>query len=124
WQQANGGPEHPTPAPSTNRSVAVIGSGPAGIGVAERLARLGHAVTIYEAWPEPGGVLRYGIPNFKLNKPAVERKFAELRSLGVGVRCSVRVGEDLSWDEVRASADAVFVGIGASDGAKLGIPGE
>jgi glutamate synthase (NADPH/NADH) small chain len=124
WQQRNGGPQHPPPAPPTGRSVAIVGSGPAGIGAAERLARLGHAVTIYEAWPEPGGVLRYGIPNFKLNKPSIERKFEELAALGVEVRCSVRVGDDLSWDDLRASADAVFVAIGASEGARLGIPGE
>lgn len=124
WQHAHGGAQHPPPAPPSGRTVAVIGSGPAGIGVAERLARRGHAVTIYEAWPEPGGVLRYGIPDFKLNKPSIERKFAELEALGVQVRCSTRVGEDLSWEDLRASADAVFVGIGASQGARLGIPGE
>ncbi|MCB9491505.1 MAG: NAD(P)-dependent oxidoreductase [Dehalococcoidia bacterium] len=124
WQRANGGPQHPPPAAPTGRSVAIVGSGPAGIGAAERLARLGHSVTIYEAWPEPGGVLRYGIPDFKLNKPAVARKFEELSTLGVEVRTNMRIGVDLSWDDLRASADAVFVAIGASEGARLGIPGE
>ncbi|MGE3960261.1 MAG: NAD(P)-dependent oxidoreductase [Dehalococcoidia bacterium] len=124
WQRAHGVPAEAAPAPSSGRSVAVVGSGPAGIGVAERLARRGHRVTIYEAWPEPGGVLRYGIPSFKLNKPSVERKFDELEALGVEVRCNVRIGVDLGWEELRASADAVFVGIGASEGARLGIAGE
>ena len=124
WQQRNGGPQHPPPAPPTGRRVAIVGSGPAGIGAAERLARLGHAVTIYDAWPAPGGVLLYGIPNFKLNKPSVDRKFQELAALGVRVECGVRVGEDLPWEELRAGADAVFVAIGASTGSRLGIPGE
>lgn len=124
WQQRHGGPQRPSPAPPTGRRVAVVGSGPAGIGVAERLARLGHGVTIYEAWPEPGGVLRYGIPSFKLNKPSIDRKFEELAALGVAVRCNTRVGEDIAWEDLRASVDAVFVGIGASTGARLRIPGE
>jgi len=124
WQRANGGPKPRRPAAPSGRSVAIVGSGPAGIAVAERLALLGHRVTIYEAWPEPGGVLRYGIPDFKLNKPAVTRKFEELASLGVEVRCNTRVGTDIAWDDLRAGADAVFVAIGASEGARLGIPGE
>src|SRR5690606_7807531 len=88
------------------------------------LARRGHKVVMYEAWPQPGGVLRYGIPNFKQNKPAVDRKFADLEALGVEVRCNTRVGRDLSWEALHDSADAVFVGIGASEGARLGIPNE
>src|SRR5690606_25549966 len=74
--------------------------------------------------PVPGGVLRYGIPNIKQNKPAIDRKFEELAALGVEVRCGVRVGEDLAWDDLRAGADAVFIAIGASEGARLGIAGE
>ncbi|MDA0815351.1 MAG: NAD(P)-dependent oxidoreductase [Chloroflexi bacterium] len=124
WQQVNGGAPQPASITPTGRTVAVIGAGPAGIAVAERLARRGHSVTMYDAWPEPGGVLRYGIPNFKLNKPSVDRKFDELRALGVDVRCGVRVGEDLAWDELRHDVDAIFVGIGASEGARLRIPGE
>jgi len=124
WQQANGGMPVLAPVPPSGRTVAVVGAGPAGIAVAERLAKCGHAVTIYDAWPEPGGVLRYGIPNFKLNKPSVDRKFDELRSLGVAVRCGVRIGEDMSWDDLREGVDAVFVGIGASEGARLRIAGE
>jgi len=124
WQRSHGGFAMPGRAPSTGRRVAVIGTGPAGIAVAERLARRGHSVVMYEAWPEPGGVLRYGIPDFKQNKPAVDRKFADLRALGVEVVTGIRVGEQISWATVRAGADAVFLGIGASEGARLGIPGE
>ena len=124
WQQAHGGGPIIEPARGTGRTVAVVGAGPAGIAVAERLAKRGHGVTMYDAWPEPGGVLRYGIPNFKLNKPSVDRKFDELRALGVDVRCGVLIGEDITWEALRNSADAVFVGIGASEGARLRIPGE
>ena len=123
WQQANGGVDTQKDAP-TGRRVAVVGSGPAGIGCAERLARAGHAVTIIEAWPEPGGVLLYGIPDFKLNKPAVARTFEHLRALGIEVRCGVRVGVDLPFEQLRAEFDAIFLGYGAAEGARLGIPGE
>jgi len=124
WQRAHGGPPAPAPVAPTGRRVAVIGTGPAGIAVAERLARLGHAVVMYEAWPEPGGVLRYGIPDFKQNKPAVDRKFADLRALGIEVVTGMRVGVQLSWSTVRAGVDAVFLGVGASEGSRLGIAGE
>lgn len=123
WQQQHGTLDTSTAAASGKR-VAIVGSGPAGIGCAERLARAGHAVTMFEAWPEPGGVLLYGIPDFKLNKPAVERKFAQLKALGVEVRAGVRVGVDLPFDELRSGYDAVFLAYGASDGSRLGIPGE
>lgn len=123
WQQRNGVLD-PSVAASTGKRVAVVGSGPAGIGCAERLARAGHAVTIFEAWPEPGGVLLYGIPDFKLNKPAVERKFDQLRAMGIEVRPSTRIGADMSFEELRAGFDAVFLAYGASVGSRLGIPGE
>ncbi len=124
WQRANGGAPAAVEVASTGRRVAVVGSGPAGIAVAERLARRGHAVVMYEAWPEPGGVLRYGIPDFKQNKPAIDRKFADLHALGIEVVTGMRVGTQISWATVRAGVDAVFLGIGASEGARLGIDGE
>ncbi|MDA0269431.1 MAG: NAD(P)-dependent oxidoreductase [Chloroflexi bacterium] len=111
------------PAP-TRKRVAIIGSGPAGIAVAERLAKRGHSIVIYEAWPKPGGILRYGIPSFKQNKAAVDRTFEDLAALGVEVRCGVHVGRDISWEDLRSASDAVFVGIGATEGSRLGIPGE
>ncbi|MFN8638738.1 MAG: FAD-dependent oxidoreductase [Dehalococcoidia bacterium] len=123
WQQHHGTLDTSTAAASGKR-VAIVGSGPAGIGCAERLARAGHAVTIFEAWPEPGGVLLYGIPDFKLNKPSVERKFAQLKALGVEVRTGVRVGVDVAFEQLRSEYDAVFLAYGASDGSHLGIPGE
>lgn len=123
WQRHNSAPK-PEIAPPTGKRVAVIGSGPAGIAVAERLAKRGHGVVIYEAWPSTGGVLRYGIPTFKLNKPSVDRKFQELEALGVQVKTSTRVGQDVDWAALTAEFDAVFVGIGAQTGTRLGIPGE
>lgn len=124
WQREHGGVPSSPLVPKTGRRVAVIGSGPAGIAVAERLAKRGHSIVMYDAWPEPGGVLRYGIPDFKQNKPAVDRKFDDLRALGIEVVTGVRVGAQISWQTVRAGVDAVFLGIGASEGARLGIPGE
>jgi glutamate synthase (NADPH/NADH) small chain len=124
WQRAHGGIPARTPAPATGKRVAVVGSGPAGIGAAERLALAGHHVVIYEAWPEPGGVLLYGIPTFKQNKPAVARKFDDLRALGVEVRCGVDVGRDVSWEQLESEHDAIFLGFGAPVGSHLGIPHE
>ena len=124
WQRANVGAPLITAAAPSGRRVAVVGSGPAGIAVAERLARNGHAVVIYEAWSHLGGVLRYGIPTFKQNKDAVDRVFDDLARLGVTFVTGVRIGEDIAFETLRHDFDAVFLGIGASIGTRLGIAGE
>lgn len=124
WQQEHGGPPaSPPPAPG-ERSAGIVGSGPAGIACAEQVARAGHRAVIYEAWPEPGGVLLYGIPTFKQNKAAVARKFRQLAELGVEVVTGVRVGKDLPLDRLRQDHDAVFLAFGASVGSTLGIEHE
>lgn len=124
WQRKHGSPHiDEAPAP-TGFNVAVVGAGPAGIGCAERLAKAGHRVVMYDAWPQPGGLLLYGIPTFKLNKRTVARKFEDLARLGVEVVGSTRVGEDVAIEGLAEQYDAVFLGFGAPENAKLGIPNE
>ncbi len=109
----------------TGRKVAVVGSGPAGLAVAEQLAGLGHECTIYDAWPEPGGVLVYGIPNFKMRKSIVDDYIAHLEALAVKFVCNTWVGRDITIDEMLdGEFDAVFLGTGAGLGNEMGIPGE
>jgi len=120
-----GGWPMPQVAPPTGRAVAVVGSGPAGLGCAEELAKRGHAVTVFEAWPRPGGVLRYGIPNFKMRKEILEEYIAYLERLGVSFVCNTVIGRDITVDELfQAGYDAVFLGPGAPVGGRLRIPGE
>ncbi len=117
------GPKYP-PAPS-GRKVAVIGAGPAGLAVAELLAFEGHASTVFEYWPEPGGVLVYGIPNFKMRKQIVDDYITHLEALGVEFRCNTYVGKDITVDAMLdGDYDAVFLGTGAGVGNELGIEGE
>jgi glutamate synthase (NADPH/NADH) small chain len=105
--------------------VAVVGAGPAGLAVAEELARKGHTCTMYDAWPEPGGILLYGIPNFKLSKQVLTDKLKFLERLGVSFVGNTWVGRDITVDELFESGfDAVFVGTGAGVGGQLAIPGE
>ncbi len=114
-------------SPSAQRRetpVAVVGSGPAGLAVADYLVRRGYAVTVFERYPLPGGLLRYGIPGFKLEPHQVELAVAELEALGVTFRCGVTVGRDVSWDELRRSYAALFLGMGAPAHVLPGIPGE
>ena len=123
-QRAHGTPPALVPAPPTGKRVAVIGAGPAGIGAAERLARNGHAVAVYDAWPVPGALLHYGIPRFKQNKETVARKFDDLRALGVELILGARVGEDVAFEEIERAHDAVFVAAGAVAAVRLGFEHE
>ncbi|MFP4394000.1 MAG: FAD-dependent oxidoreductase [Anaerolineales bacterium] len=115
---------HPTlPAP-TGKRVAVVGAGPAGLTVSEHLTRRGHTVVAYEKRPHPGGLLRYGIPRFKLNREVVAAKVTWLEQLGVKFRCNTTVGRDVTFDELREQYDAVFIGIGTPQDFSPGIEGE
>ncbi|MEV0003889.1 glutamate synthase subunit beta [Micromonospora sp. NPDC050980] len=105
----------PASAP-TGRSVAVVGSGPAGLAAAQQLARAGHGVTVYERDDAPGGLLRYGIPDFKLEKHHVERRVAQLVDEGVRLRTGVDVGVDVTAEQLRAEHDAVLLACGALRG--------
>jgi glutamate synthase (NADPH) small chain len=112
------------PEPSGFR-VAIVGAGPAGLAVAEELANRGHSCTMYDAWPEPGGILLYGIPNFKLSKRVLTDKLAYLEKLGVEFIGNTWVGRDVTVDQLfEKGFDAVFVGTGAGVGGALAIPGE
>ncbi len=114
----------PVPEEKTGKKVAVVGSGPAGITVAEDLVKLGHAVTIYEAWPVAGGVLVYGIPNFKLDKQIVGYKINDLVEAGVVIKTNTRIGDQITIEDLQEQYDAVFLGTGAGVEATMGIPGE
>ncbi|MFI5284557.1 MAG: NAD(P)-dependent oxidoreductase [Candidatus Dormibacterales bacterium] len=109
----------------SGRRVAVVGAGPAGLAAAERLAVRGHAVTVLDAWPQPGGLLRYGIPGFKLAKARVDDLVNRLVSRGVGFLPGIRVGTDVTVDSLfEQGFDAVFLAFGAEHGNRLEIPGE
>ncbi|NPV08156.1 MAG: NADPH-dependent glutamate synthase [Anaerolineae bacterium] len=111
-------------APPTGRSVAVVGSGPAGLTAAADLARAGHSVVIYESLHRPGGVLMYGIPEFRLPKDVVDAEVQFVQSLGVEIRLNSVVGRLYTIDELLREHDAVFLGTGAGLPMWMGIPGE
>lgn len=113
----------PTPEP-TGKSVAVVGCGPAGLTAAGELARQGHKVTIFEALHDTGGVLRYGIPEFRLPKEIIDSEVGVLAQLGVTIECNVIIGKTLTVAELRSEFDAVFIANGAGLPTMLNIPGE
>jgi glutamate synthase (NADPH/NADH) small chain len=121
---ANGGPETPEIAPSSGRKVAVVGSGPSGLACAYELARKGHRVVIYEALHEPGGVLVYGIPEFRLPKRIVDREIEVLKKMGVEIMTNAVVGKLFTIDEIMQDFDACFIGSGAGLPKFMEIEGE
>ena len=107
----------PQPAPAqSGKRVAVVGSGPAGLAAAQQLARAGHAVTVYERDDKVGGLLRYGIPDFKIEKQHVDRRLAQMAAEGVEFRTCVEVGVDVTADDLREQYDAVLLACGALAG--------
>jgi glutamate synthase (NADPH/NADH) small chain len=123
WAAENAAPRGPA-AKRTGLRVAVIGSGPGGLTAAGELARLGHDVMIFEALHAPGGVLRYGIPEFRLPKRIVDREIANLQHLGVRVECDVVVGKTLTVQQIVKDFDACFIANGAGLPVFLNVPGE
>jgi glutamate synthase (NADPH/NADH) small chain len=126
WEAGHGGFEAPASGEPNGQKVAIVGSGPAGLTCAADLARLGYGVTIFEALHAVGGVLRYGIPEFRLPKRILDEEVERIRALGVEVRTNVLVGKTVSVDELMTEWGyaAVFLGTGAGAPLFLGIPGE
>jgi glutamate synthase (NADPH/NADH) small chain len=125
YQRKHGGVPLPVIDVDTGLKCAVIGSGPAGIAVAEELRKKGHGVTVFESWPVPGGVLLYGIPNFKMQKEILEAKLDYLKKMGIEFVCNIRVGDDVTIDQLFAQGyHAVFLGTGAPVGGQMRIEGE
>lgn len=111
------------PAPSTGKKVAIIGAGPSGLTTAFDLARLGHAVTVYEALDKPGGMTRYGIPEYRLPYDAIDRDVAVIRAMGVDILCNMRIGKDVTIDRLRQDNDVVVLALGLQLGRATRVPG-
>lgn len=111
------------PETRTGRKVAVVGSGPAGLAAAQQLNRAGHRVTVFERDEKPGGLLRFGIPDFKMEKRVIDRRLAVLEEEGIEFRCGVHVGRDLGADRLQADFDAIVLCGGATLRRHLPVPG-
>lgn len=107
----------------TGKKIAVVGSGPAGLAAADELNRRGHLVTVFEKDEKPGGLLRFGIPDFKLEKWVVDRRIALLEAEGIEFQCGMEIGKDVSGSELRKSYDAVVLCLGAMAPRELNLPG-
>ncbi len=121
---ASENPFVPEILPETGKKAAIIGGGPAGIAAAYRLRLSGHSVTVFDAMPEMGGMLRYGIPEYRLPKAVLKKEISAIEALGVEFRNNVKIGKDMTFDEIRSDFDAVLIAVGAWKSAKIGCPGE
>ncbi|MEE4539246.1 MAG: glutamate synthase subunit beta [Erythrobacter sp.] len=121
WEEGWVVPEPPTKR--TGKLVAVVGSGPAGLACAQQLARAGHSVTVFEKSDRIGGLLRYGIPDFKMEKHLINRRCQQMEAEGVEFRASKEVGVDIAFKTLRENFDAVVLAGGAEDARALAIPG-
>ncbi|HET8914843.1 MAG TPA: glutamate synthase subunit beta [Propionibacteriaceae bacterium] len=115
-----------TPQPPewlTGKRVAVVGSGPSGLAAAQQLTRAGHTVVVYERADAPGGLLRYGIPEFKMEKAVLDRRIRQMHDEGTNFRCGVDVGVKITGDELRQRYDAIVLAVGSTIGRELPVPG-
>ncbi len=116
--------EPPVCAPSTGKKVAILGGGPGGLSAAYYLQLMGHQTTVFEMLPQLGGMLRYGIPNYRLPKDRLDEDINSILKTGVEVKHGVKIGQDITIQELRDQYDAVLITIGASTDKKLGLEGE
>ena len=116
--------EPPACAPSTGKKVAVLGGGPGGLSAAYYLQLMGHQTTVFEMLPKLGGMLRYGIPNYRLPKERLDEDINSILKTGVEVKYGLKIGQDISIQKLREQYDAVLITIGASTDKKLGLEGE
>ena len=116
--------EPPKCAKSTGKKIAVLGGGPGGLSAAYYLQLMGHQTTVYEMLPKLGGMLRYGIPNYRLPKERLEDDINAILKTGVEVKYGLKIGQDINIQELREQYDAVLITIGASTDKKLGLDGE
>src|ERR1035438_5737207 len=123
WAEGWVTPQPPRSDRETGRAVAVVGSGPAGMAAAQQLRRAGHRVTLFERDEAIGGLVRFGVPDFKIEKTVVQRRAEQLIAEGVEVRCGVDVGSDVSVEELRGGFDAVVLATGSRAPRDLPIPG-
>ena len=121
WDERRVKPQ--APAWLTGKTVAVVGSGPAGLAAAQQLTRAGHTVAVYERADEPGGLMRYGIPEFKMEKKVLDRRIRQMRDEGTNFRCSVEVGKSITGQQLKERYDAVVLAVGSTIGRDLPVPG-
>ncbi len=121
---ASGDPFKPTVAAATGKKVAIVGGGPAGLNAAYQLAVKGHTVTVFDMMPEMGGMLRYGIPEYRLPKAVLAAEVASIAELGVEMKNNVKVGADVTLESLRADFDAVLVAVGAWKSTSIGCTGD
>ena len=107
----------------TGKTVAVVGSGPAGLAAAQQLTRAGHTVAVYERDDKIGGLLRYGIPDFKMEKQHIDLRLKQMEAEGTRFRAGVNIGVDITWEDLRSRYDAVLIATGATKPRDLNIPG-
>ena len=109
--------------PATGKHIAIIGGGPAGLSAAYQLRLRGHEVTIYDYREKLGGMMRYGILEYRVSREALDAEIARITNLGVNLKMNTRIGTDVTLDELKEKFDAVFIGVGAQKGANLPVPG-
>jgi glutamate synthase (NADPH) small chain len=121
WQERRVTPQPPEWL--TGKRVAVVGSGPAGLAAAQQLTRAGHTVVVYERADAPGGLLRYGIPEFKMEKSVLDRRIRQMHDEGTNFRCGVEVGIKITGRELKERYDAIVLAVGSTIGRDLPVPG-